>query len=59
MKLTGLHTLINLLAKAYGMAKTNCVVFNEVDKESFNKLKINFVQSVYLETIKRSIYENS
>ena len=59
MKLTGLHTLTNLLAKAYGMAKTNYVVFNEVDKESFNKLKINFVQSVYLEPIKRSIYENS
>ena len=58
MKLTGLHTLTNLLAKTYGMAKTNFVVFSEIDKESFSKLKTNFVQSLNLEPIKRSIYEN-
>ena len=50
--------MTNLLAKAYGMTKTNFVVFNEIDKESFSKLKTNFVQSLYLEPIKRSIYEN-
>ena len=48
----------NLLAKTYGMAKTNFVVFSEIDKESFSNLKTNFVQSLYLEPIKRSIYEN-
>ena len=40
------------------MAKTNFVVFSELDKESFSKLKTNFVQSLYLEPIKGSIYEN-
>ena len=41
--------MTNLLAKAYGMTKTNFVVFNEIDKESFSKPKTNFVQSVYVE----------
>ena len=58
MKLTGLHTLTNLLAKAHGMAKTSFVVFNEIGKESFSKPKTNFLQSLNLEPIKRRIYEN-
>ena len=40
------------------MSKTSFVVFSEIGKESFSKLKTNFVQSLNLEPIERSIYEN-
>ena len=51
-------SLTNLLAKAHGMAENSFVVFNEIGKESFSKLKTNFLQSLNLEPIKRRIYEN-